>query len=414
MPETYQPDSPEQLAEIIQWANANSHPLEITGSGTKAHLGRPVMADHQVSLSRFNGIKDYQPLELVMIAGAGTPLADINKVLDEHQQMLAFEPPYYRMNNPENTEVGGTLGGILACNLSGPRRFFAGAARDHLLGFQAVSGRGECFKAGGPVVKNVTGFDLSKLMTGSWGTLAVLNEVTLKVLPRPEKTRTLLIHNTPTTAALTIITAAVQSAHSVSGAACLPGSVAAHSRVSRIADGHDTGVVCLRLEGPEPSVIYRLEALKILAAKLHPQAEFDQLHSTNSLKFWAEVADLFLIQSQAAADESQHLWRLSLPPSNAENVLSKLLVLGVQDWQLDQAGGSLWVKAPETVAATRLRQVLNSCGGHATLWEAPASVRKQSEIFQPQGPALAALSQRVKTSFDPNGVLNPGRMYRGM
>ena len=414
MPETYQPDSSEQLAEIIQWANANGRPLEITGSGTKAHLGRPVMADHQVSLSRFNGIKDYQPLELVMIAGAGTPLADINKVLDEHQQMLAFEPPYYRMNHTGNTEVGGTLGGILACNLSGPRRFFAGAARDHLLGFQAVSGRGECFKAGGPVVKNVTGFDLSKLMTGSWGTLAVLNEVTLKVLPRPEKTRTLLIHNTPTTAALTIITAAVQSAHSVSGAACLPSSVAARSKLSRVNAGKANVVVGLRLEGPEPSVAYRLEALSTLGATIHPQAEFEALHSTNSLTFWTEIADLSLMQSRHSVDPRAHLWRLSLPPARAAGVLRELLALGAQDWQLDQAGGSLWVKTPETVEAGRLRHALNSCGGHATLWWAPASVREQCDVFQPQSPALAALTQRVKAGFDPNGILNPGRMYRGV
>lgn len=414
MPETYQPDSPEQVAEIIQWANANTRPLEIIGSGSKAHLGRPVAAQHRVCLSSFNGIRDYQPLELVLIAGAGTPLADINKALEEHQQMLAFEPPVYRPADSENTDTGGTLGGVLACNLSGPRRFFAGAARDHLLGFQAVSGRGECFKAGGPVVKNVTGFDLSKLMAGSWGTLAVLHEVTLKVLPRPEKTRTLLIYNAPVTQSLAIASAAAQSAHSVSGAACLPGPVAARSKVSRIAAGQQAGVLCLRVEGPEPSVAYRLEALKTLATNLHAQAEFDQLHSANSLEFWAEVADLSLLTPGGMDDEHHHLWRLSLPPANAESVLGGLADLGASDWQLDQAGGSLWIKTPDSIGGSPLRQSLHSHGGHATLWWAPESVRAQIEVFHPQAPALAALSQKLKTGFDPRGVLNPGRMYRGM
>ena len=414
MPETYQPDTPDQIAEIIHWANANSAPVEIIGCGSKVYLGRPVAAEKRVSLAGFDGVRDYQPLELVLTAGAGTPLGDIRKVLDENRQMLAFEPPCYRINSDENTDAGGTLGGVLACNLSGPRRFFAGAARDHLLGFQAVSGRGECFKAGGRVVKNVTGFDLSKLISGSWGTLAVLHEVTLKVLPRPEKTRTLLIHNTPVAEALAIITRAVQSAHGVSGAACLPGSVAARSSISRVNAGKATGIVGLRLEGPEPSVVYRLEALKTLAIKLHPEAELDELHSIDSLAFWAEIADLSLMQSRRSVDQSTHLWRLSLPPANAADILAKLLVLGAQDWQLDQAGGSLWVKTPAILDASELRQTLNSCGGHATLWWAPASARQHTAVFQPQAPALAALSQKVKTSFDPNGILNPGRMYRGM
>src|SRR5438045_4268573 len=179
------PTDIDELREAVAEALAAEEPLEVVGGGSKRRLGRPLQTAHTLELSRLSGIRDYAPSELVLTAGAATPLAEIERALSEHNQMLAFEPPGWGgLLGVE--DAAPTLGGILACNLSGPRRIKAGAARDHFLGFSAVSGRGEIFKAGGKVVKNVTGYDLPKLMAGSYGTLAALEEATVKVLPQPE------------------------------------------------------------------------------------------------------------------------------------------------------------------------------------------------------------------------------------
>src|SRR6476646_8851245 len=217
----FAPATLDELRDAISEALAAEEPVEIVGGGSKRALGRPVQAAHTLDLSRLSGIRDYAPSELVLTAGAATPLAEIERALAEHGQMLAFEPPGWGgLLGVENAAP--TLGGILACNLSGPRRIRAGAARDHFLGFHAVSGRGEIFKAGGKVVKNVTGYDLPKLMAGSFGTLAALEEVTVKVLPRPETVATLLFTNMEPVAAGCLMTAALGSPHEVASAAYLP------------------------------------------------------------------------------------------------------------------------------------------------------------------------------------------------
>ncbi len=187
----FTPADIDELRDAVAEALAAEEPLELVGGGSKRGLGRPVQAAHTLDLARLSGIRDYAPNELVLTAGAATPLAEIERVLAEHGQMLAFEPPGW-CGLLGADEASPTLGGVLACNLAGPRRIKAGAARDHFLGFRAVSGRGEIFKAGGKVVKNVTGYDLPKLMAGSYGTLTALEEVTVKVLPRPENVVTVL------------------------------------------------------------------------------------------------------------------------------------------------------------------------------------------------------------------------------
>src|SRR5438874_4264775 len=243
---TFVPSDLSELREAVAEALAAEEPLEIVGGGSKRALGRPVQAAHTLDLSRLSGIRDYAPSELVLTAGAATPLAEIERALAKHNQMLAFEPPGWGgLLGVE--DAAPTLGGVLACNLSGPRRIKAGAARDHFLGFHAVSGRAEIFKAGGKVVKNVTGYDLPKLMAGSYGTLAALEEVTVKVLPRPEMVATVLLSGLEPAAAVRLMSAALGSPHEVSGAAYLTsgaGVVPARS-------------VALRVEGPAPSVAFR-------------------------------------------------------------------------------------------------------------------------------------------------------------
>src|SRR6266853_192036 len=214
----FAPSDLSELREAVAAALAAEEPVELVGGGSKRGLGRPLQTAHALDLSRLSGIRDYAPSELVLTAGAATPLAEIERALEEAGQMLAFEPPDWRslLGVPDEESIGPSLGGALACNLAGPRRIKAGAARDHFLGFRGVSGRGEIFKAGGKVIKNVTGYDLPKLMAGSYGTLAALEEVTVKVLPRPETVASLLFTKIEPAAAVRLMTAALGSPHDVS------------------------------------------------------------------------------------------------------------------------------------------------------------------------------------------------------
>src|SRR5437588_5000514 len=251
----FTPADIDELRDAVADALAAAEPIEIVGGGSKRGIGRPLQTAHTLDLSRLSGIREYTPSELVLTAGAATPLAEIERALDEAGQMLAFEPPDWR--GLLNGHGEPTLGGVLACNLSGPRRIKAGAARDHFLGFRAVSGRGEIFKAGGKVVKNVTGYDLCKLMAGSFGTLAALEEVTVKVLPRPETLSTVMLWGLDASAAVRILSRALASPHEVSGAVYVP----VPSTAGLMAVSGSTAVAALRVEGPNPAVIFRRERL---------------------------------------------------------------------------------------------------------------------------------------------------------
>ena len=233
---TFAPRNADEVTDAVRWGLAAGEALEVLGAGTKRALGRPLQAPHVLDVSALSGIVSYEPAELVLTARAGTPMAEIEAALREHAQCLAFEPPDYSalldvaragtaaVGAREHADVrqAGTLGGVVAAALSGPRRMKAGAVRDHVLGIAAVSGRGEAFVAGGKVVKNVTGYDLPKLMTGSYGTLAVLTEITLKVLPAPEDARTLMVAGLSARDAVNAMIAVLQSPLEVSGASHFP------------------------------------------------------------------------------------------------------------------------------------------------------------------------------------------------
>lgn len=416
MTEVLKPADASQVVETVAWAVAEEVPLEIAGAATKRGLGRPLLGQHggegnriighTLDLSGLSGVTLYEPEELVLTAGAGTPLAEIEAMVAEQGQQLAFEPMQMAALYGHD---GGTLGGAIACNLTGPRRIKAGAARDHVLGIQGVSGRGEAFKSGGRVVKNVTGYDLSKLMTGSYGTLAALTEITIKVLPAPEKIRTLLVLGLDDEAAERAMTAALNSSHEVSGAAHLPAAAAAQSAVSYVSGACGT-VTALRIEGFSPSVAARTEALQEL---LGPFGTLEELHSTNSVKFWQEVRDVAPFQ---AGD--QPLWRLSAMPSAGASVVRDIAAALPGAALYDWGGGLIWYRLDRYAGdggAAVIREALdNHGGGHATLVRADDEVRARVEVFHPQAKALAALSARVKDSFDPTRVLNPGRMYQGV
>ena len=408
---TLKPETPEQVAEALAWAVAEEAPLEVIGRGSKRGLGRPVQVGNGLDLSALGGITLYEPEELVLSARAGTPMAEIEAALQAKNQMLAFEPadlgPLYGAGAGE-----GSIGGALACNLAGPRRIKAGAARDHFLGVKAVSGRGAAFKAGGRVVKNVTGYDICKLMTGAYGTLAAMTEVTVKVLPAPEKTRTVLLLGLDDAKAVTALTRAMQSAHEVSGAAHLPGAIAAGSQVSYVA-GAGGAVTAIRVEGPGPSVEHRAASLRRELAGL---AETEELHSANSAAFWAEVRDV----APFAAEPKRLVWRLSVPPASGADVVARIAHGQDVRYYFDWGGGLIWLALPASDGLAfegrhaAVRAAFRDCGGHATLMRAPAELRAAVPVFQPQDDGNAALTRRVKDSFDPRRVLNPGRMYAGV
>jgi glycolate oxidase FAD binding subunit len=408
MTTTFKPESADQVVEAVAWAAAEGQPLEVAGRGTKRGLGRPVQAAHGIELSGLSGITLYEPEELVLSARAGTPLAEIEATLAEQRQQLAFEPG--ELAPLLGAAPGqGSIGGALACNLAGPRRIKAGAARDHVLGANAVSGRGEAFKTGGRVVKNVTGYDLCKLLAGSYGTLALMTDVTVKVMPAPEKTRTVLLLGLDDAGARTAMTRALQSSHEVSGAAHLPAAIAARSAVSYVARA-GAAVTALRVEGPAPSVDYRCAALREDLADL---AESEELHSMNSAGLWAELRDVAPFVDRP----ERPLWRVSVPPQDGARVVAAVAGELDAEYFYDWGGGLVWLApaaAGEDAGAAKLRAALGAYGGHGTLLRAPAEIRAAVPVFQPQDPAKAALTTRVKDGFDPKRVLNPGRMYAGV
>lgn len=395
MGEALRPRDEGDLVEIVQAAAANGTLLELVSGGTKRAFGRPIEG-RLVDLSALSGVTAYEPAELVLTARPGTPMSEIEGLLAQHRQQLAFEPPDLAplFGAPAGRQ---TLGGVLGANLSGPRRIKAGAARDHFLGFRAVSGRGEAFKAGGRVVKNVTGYDLPKLLAGSFGTLAALTEVTIKVHPAPEKLRTVLIYGLDEAGAVRALAQAAGSPHEVSGLAHLPPEAARRSGVSYVA-GAGASVTAVRVEGPGPSVEHRCRALR---DELKGFGATEELHGMNSARFWQEVRDVAPLLPESVAPV---LWRLSVTPSEAPAILR---ALAAERWYADWAGGLIWLGV-DAAEPERVRAAVGP-HGHATLVRAPAAAR--GAAFQPQPPALAALTRRVKESFDPLRLFNRGRMY---
>ncbi|TRC92659.1 FAD-binding protein [Mesorhizobium sp. WSM4303] len=398
---TFTPTSSTEALSTVQWAAAEESPLETVGHGSKRGIGRPQQSEHMLDLSKLAGVTLYEPAELVLSAKAGTPLSEIERLLAHNGQQLAFEPMDY---GPllGGAPGKGTIGGVLAANLSGPRRLKAGAARDHILGINAVAGRGEAFKSGGRVVKNVTGYDLSKLMANSWGTLAVFTDVTFKVLPAAETEVTLAIRGLLDDAAVAAMALALGSSAEVSSAAHLPERIAA--RVAGGSLGADAATL-LRVEGFGPSVAYRIEALKTLLKNAGPLQE---IAGEASYAVWHDVRDC----APFADGTEKPVWRVSMAPSQAHQmVLTLRMQIGVSafyDWQ----GGLVWLRMEEgDPEAGLLRGLIRKHGGgHATLVRAAPSHRAAVSVFEPQAPHLAALSARLKAEFDPKAILNPGRM----
>ncbi|RBI76170.1 2-hydroxy-acid oxidase [Roseovarius sp. TE539] len=371
------PGTEEELAEIIRDADG---PLHVMGGGTRP-IGRPVDGD-ELSTSALNGIVHYEPGALTLVAKAGTPVADIEAALKTEGQRLAFEPMDHR--GLLGTAGSPTIGGIFAANVSGPRRIQCGAARDFLLGVRFSDGRGRMISNGGRVMKNVTGYDLVKLMAGSHGTLGVITELSLKVLPSSRSTGVLLMEGLDDATAVRALSQALGSPYEVTGAAHLQRGMTGHP------------VTMIRLEGSETSVAYRLSELgKRIDAFAQVTAETDPELARAG---WAYIRDVGPFHDRAG-----DVWRLSVKPGDAPGIVAQVDgAEAVYDW----GGGLVWLLVPEGTGAGAIRFAVSEKGGHATL------VRGDSTggAFQPEPEPLAVLSAGLRAQFDPRGILNPGLM----
>lgn len=398
------------VEEVVRAAIANEQPLEIIGHGSKRGIGHAMATNAVLDVSALNAVTSYEPNELIITLQAGAPLSDVLSLIDAKNQQFAFEP----MNTAPllGTPALGTIGGMIAAGLAGPRRIRAGGARDHLLGAHAVSGFGDSFKTGGKVVKNVTGYDLCKLLAGSWGTLSVMTEVTLKVMPKPEAERTLLLRGLGDAAANKAMTAALGSPFDVSGAAHLPKS-AFRAKTEGLGDlaGQGEALTVLRLEGITASAAHRAASLRELLA---PFGTATLVEDGASVALWATVRDVLPFAANDALG-AWPVWRIVCPPASGATLGTQLARETGGDVIYDWGGGLIWAALPpkSDAHAPAVRERANAFGGHAMLIRAAEDVRRDVDVFHPQAPGIAALSERVRASFDPKTILNPGRLTRG-
>jgi glycolate oxidase FAD binding subunit len=404
---TLRPETPEAVLDAVRWAAAEEQPLEIHGHASKRSVGRSSQTEYALDLSALSGITLYEPEELVLSAKAGTPVALIERLLSENRQMLAFEPMDFGPLSGGGRGRG-TIGGVLGANASGPRRVKAGAARDHVLGIHAVSGRGEAFKAGGRVVKNVTGYDLSKGLAGSWGTLAVTTEVTFKVLPKPEASATLIVAGLDELTAVTALCKAMGTPLDVAGAAHLPENLVAEVPDVAFACGGKAATL-IRLEGFAPSVDYRAQKLTSAIGRLGSVAVIEGEASDAT---WRAMRDAVVFGASGLP-----VWRVSVAPNAGPKVVAALRASHTFRHFYDWSGGLVWIEVgepAEDALANEIRAAIAANGGgHATLMRGSAALRAAVAPFEPQPDPLAALARRLKEQFDPRGILNPGRMAAG-
>ncbi|MFY9239188.1 MAG: glycolate oxidase subunit GlcE [Roseovarius sp.] len=377
------PTTESAIREAVRDAAAQKKALRIAAGGTRSGIGQTVENAALLDVSGNTGIELYEPGSMTMVARAGTPMSEITQALAVENQMLAFEPMDHRPLM--DTQGEPTLGGVVACNVSGPRRFLAGACRDHLLGVRFIDGQGRLIKNGGRVMKNVTGLDLAKLMCGSFGTLGVISEVALKVLPRPERSASLQVSGLDEEQAVRLFCKALGTPYEVNGAA------------------YQNGIAMLRVEGLEAQVAYRISSLQALFPKLAMSILEGAVHDD----LWTGLRDLHIF---SGSDDA--VWKLSVKPTDASAIVSHVKRKLAARAVLDQGGGTIWVAVPSDAPGQgeTIRSALKSLGGHATLVRGSEELRHSMSVFQPQANRLTAISKALRQQFDPSGILNPGLM----
>ncbi|MCE2921243.1 MAG: glycolate oxidase subunit GlcE [Roseomonas sp.] len=375
------------IIAAVQAAQAAREPLAIEGHGSKRGMLRPVQAARSLSTRALTGITLYRPAELIISARAGTPLAEIEAALAEKGQQLIAESPY--LNGVFGTSAAPSIGGVVAANLSGPRRIAWGATRDHVMGLRFINGAGEAIRSGGRVLKNVTGLDLCKLLSGSYGTLGVITEVTLKVLPKPETSATLLIATPDLASAVAALSAGLGSPFGVSAAAALP--------------QRDHVVAALRLEDFAASVTYRMEKLRGVLGSFGTQRVIEDAESR---AFWRGVREVEPLQAMPG----EAIWRISVRPSAGPRIAAAADAIGGRA-MLDWGGGLVWIAAsPSTANHAAISAAAEAEAGTAMLFRAPESLRLAVPVLPEEAAPLAKISARVKEALDPIGLFNPGHL----
>ena len=406
------PANEKQLSNFIKKIYKANIPVELIGSGSKRKIGKPLQCAKTLSLSDLNGIIEYLPEELYIKVKAGTPIEKIENELKKNNQHLAFEPIDfgYLLNGKSDY---GTAGGQVACNISGPRRFKVGSVRDHVLGFRGVNGKGELIKSGGTVVKNVTGYDLSKLICGSYGTLVALTEVTFKVLPHPEENKTLVIHNQKVESAADLLNKAISSSNDISGAVFLPNEPKVNEFAMNIENTfklndlkQEGSITAMRVEGSKNSINQRIENL-INELKVE-NFTTSVLEINQSEIFWNKIKSLdFFFSSKNS------ILRIVVPPSECIKLIYQLS--NKFKYYLDWGGALIWMEAfelSEEMFESIRRKVVKLCG-YITMIKKSDFLPFVDDVFTISRERFN-ISQNIKKSFDPKRLLNTGKMYTGI
>jgi len=406
------PKSEREVSSIIKKFYKSNTPLEIVGSGSKKKIGRVVQFSKILNLSKLNGIVEYLPEELYIKVKSNTPIKIIEEELMKNNQQLAFEPIDfgYLLNEKSNY---GTAAGQVACNISGSRRFKAGGIRDHVLGFRGVNGRGEIIKSGGVVVKNVTGYDLCKLICGSYGTLVVITEITFKVLPIPEESKTLIIHNQKIEKASNFLDIATSSSNDISGAVFLPsepkvtGCTMDIEKTFKLNDlKQDGSMTAIRIEGSKNSIDQRIKNL-IKELKIN-NINLSILEKNQSEIFWNKIKTLEFFYST-----KNNIFRTVIPPSECVKFIYQLS--NKFTYYLDWGGALVWVEAFELSEKMydSIKRKVMKLGGYTTMIKNSDYLTYVEDAFTINSDRFN-ISQNIKKSFDPKRILNPGRMYTGI
>ena len=402
--DTFKPSSREEIAEIIKNCYKKSIPLEINGTKSKNKIGRNFQSEKTLDLSGYSGIIEYKPEELYIKVKAGTPLKEILEAIDKNNQQLAFEPIDFGFLF-EGKSNGGTIGGVVACNFAGPRRFKVGSARDHVLGFQGINGKGEIIKSGGTVVKNVTGYDLCKLVSGSYGTLTVLTELSIKVLPKSESSKTLIINNPHLKKAMEYLGTALSSSTDPSGGVFYPERFENNFVFNDLT--HKGALTAIRIEGPTNSVDQRISRLiKELSLLVN---EYSVLDNFQTDLFWSKTRNL-----EVFSNLKNNLLRVIVPVSETLNVIQKLKKYEI-NYFLDWGGNLIWLEL-ETISLKILREIkeiTQEHSGYFTIIKLEDDLKASADIFTID-PIKYKISEKIKKSFDPKRIFNPGKMYSGI
>ena len=407
----YYPNNELEVSELIKGFYKLDSPTEIVGTNSKNYIGNKTQSANTTSLSKLSGIVDYKPEELYIKVKACTPIIEIEKKLEEYNQELAFETIDFGYIEDGKSNKG-TVAGYLSCNYAGSRRFKVGSVRDHILGFRGINGKGEIIKSGGTVVKNVTGYDLSKLITGSFGTLVALTEITLKVLPKKDASNTVVIYINEPDKIFELFDKLSGSSSEISGATYIP----EEKNNDFITNKHNifkfndlkSGVsfLAFRVEGDKISID---EKVKILKKELNlNELDFSILDVYQSEPFWKKVNNLELFEKT-----KNNVLRLVIPPSHGSKLIKYLE--NKHKYYVDWCGSLFWIEVQKKKEQKikELKKIARDCGGYLTVIKTSSDYDYVEPVFMVDDIRLM-ISKKVKISFDPKRILNPGKMYRGV